>query len=154
MGSRRTGRPVRDDETRFRNYQSNYFEVSNGPAFPFGFGLSYTQFTYGPMQVKQQGRSVEVTVDVTNSGSRDAYEVVQCYIHDIACRYARPVKELKAFERVFLRAGETKTVHLALSEASLSYYDMQGTLFFEPGEFDIMVGANSRDVQTKRVTVK
>ena len=150
----RTGRPVRDDETRFRNYQSNYFEVSNGPAFPFGFGLSYTQFTYGPMQVKQQGRSVEVTVDVTNSGSRDAYEVVQCYIHDIACRYARPVKELKAFERVFLRAGETKTVHLALSEASLSYYDMQGTLFFEPGEFDIMVGANSRDVQTKRVTVK
>ena len=148
-----TGRPVNDDDTTFRQYQSNYFEVSNGPAYPFGYGLSYTQFDYGTMDIKVNGRSIEATVKVTNTGNYDAYEVVQCYIHDIACRYARPVKELKGFERIFLKKGESKTVTIKLNEESLSYYDMEGKRFFEPGEFDIMVGANSRDVQVKRVKV-
>lgn len=149
-----TGRPTADYDPKFRNYSSNYFEVTNGPAWPFGFGLSYTTFRYGDLQVEQQGRTVKATVSLTNTGEREGTEVVQCYIRDIACRYSRPVKELKGFERVTLRKGETKQVTITLDEASLSYYDMQGRLFFEPGEFDIMVGGNSQDVQTKRINVE
>ena len=149
-----TGRPVGDDDKSFRQYQSNYFEVSNGPAFPFGFGLSYTTFKYGEMTVKQEGRSVTATVSVTNEGNYDATEVVQCYIRDVACRYARPVKELKGFERIELKKGETKTVSISLTEQELSSYDPEGNLFFEPGEFDIMLGSNSLDVQTRRITLK
>ena len=149
-----TGRPTADYDPKFRNYSSNYFEVTNGPAWPCGFGLSYTTFRYGDLQVEQQGRTVKATVSLTNTGEREGTEVVQCYIRDIACRYSRPVKELKGFERVTLRKGETKQVTITLDEASLSYYDMQGRLFFEPGEFDIMVGGNSQDVQTKRISVE
>lgn len=149
-----TGRPVGDNEGSFRQFQGNYFEVSNGPAFPFGFGLSYTTFKYGEMAVSQDGRNVTATVSVSNTGSCDAEEVVQCYIRDIACRYARPVKELKGFERIMLRKGETKTVSIHLTEQELSSYDMEGNLFFEPGEFDIMLGSNSRDVQVKRITLQ
>lgn len=149
-----TGRPTADYDPKFRNYSSNYFEVTNGPAWPFGFGLSYTTFRYGDLQVEQQGRTVKATVSLTNTGEREGTEVVQCYIRDIACRYSRPVKELKGFERVTLRKGETKQVTITLDEASLSYYDMQGHLFFEPGEFDIMVGGNSQDVKTKRISVE
>ena len=106
------------------------------------------------MSVEASGRSVTATVSVTNQGDYDAAEVVQCYIRDVACRFARPVKELKGFERIMLRKGETKTVSISLSEQDLSYYDAEGNLFFEPGEFDIMLGPNSRDVQTKRINVK
>ena len=149
-----TGRPAGDDDPTFRNYSSNYFEVSNGPAFPFGFGLSYTTFQYGQMQVEANGRQLTVSVPVTNSGAYDSYEVVQCYIRDIACRYSRPVKELKGFRRIFLKKGETQTVSIQLQQESLSWYDQDGKLFFEPGEFDIMIGPNSRDVQTKRISVQ
>ena len=149
-----TGRPVGDDDQTFRQYQSNYFEVSNGPAFPFGYGLSYTTFKYGEMTVEQNGRDVTASVEVTNTGDRDGTEVVQCYIRDVACRYARPVKELKGFERIELRRGETKTISISLSEQELGLYDSDGQFFFEPGEFDIMLGGNSRDVQTKRINVK
>ena len=149
-----TGRPVRDDDDTFRQYQGNYFEVSNGPAFPFGYGLSYTTFSYGEMQVAQDGRNVTATVSVTNTGDREAAEVVQCYIHDVACRYARPVKELKGFERITLRPGQTQTVSIRLTERELSSYDAEGNLFFEAGAFNIMMGGNSRDVQTKRINIR
>lgn len=149
-----TGRPTGPDEKKFHNYSSNYFEVPNGPVYPFGYGLSYTTFKYGEMNVSIKGRTVDATVSVTNTGNYDGYEVVQCYIHDLACRYARPVKELKGFERIFLKKGETKTVTIHIDEEKFSYYDFDGKLFFEPGEFDIMMGANSRDVQTKRITLK
>ena len=149
-----TGRPVHDDDDTFRQYQSNYFEVSNGPAFPFGFGLTYTTFRYGEMKVEQDGRNVTASVSVSNTGESKAAEVVQCYIRDVACRYARPVRELKGFERITLRPGQTQTVSIRLTEQELGSYDAEGNLFFEPGEFDIMMGGNSRDVQTKRITVK
>ncbi len=148
-----TGRGVPDGTTEFRQYQSNYLDVPNGPVYPFGYGLSYTKFQYGQMDVKVSGRKVEATVEVTNTGDYDSYEVVQCYIHDVACRYSRPVKELKGFSRVFLRKGESRMVTITLDEKSLQFYDADGTPVFEPGEFDIMVGANSRDVQTRRTTV-
>jgi beta-glucosidase len=148
-----TGRPARDYDAKFRNYSSNYFEVSNGPAWPFGFGLSYTTFKYGQLSVEQEGNTVKASVSVSNTGEYDADEVVQCYIRDIACRYSRPVKELKGFERIHLRRGESRTVTIQLTRESLSYYDSDGRLVFEPGEFDIMMGPNSQDVQTKRITV-
>lgn len=148
-----TGRPVADGHPDFLVYASNYLEVPNGPVYPFGYGLSYTTFRYDGYEVKVDGRNVEATVRVTNTGNYDAHDVVQCYIRDIASRYSRPVRELKAFERIFLRKGESKTVTLRLDEESLSSYDAEGNLFFEPGEFDIMTGADSRDVQTKRVVV-
>ena len=148
-----TGRPTDDDEPRFRLYSSNYFEVSNGPAWPFGFGLSYTTFEYGTMNVEQEGRTLRASVTVKNTGDYDGTEVVQCYIRDIACRYSRPVKELKGFQRIALRKGESKTVTITLTQESLSFYDENGKLIFEPGEFDIMMGPNSRDVQQKRITM-
>lgn len=148
-----TGRPVAYDDPTFRQYSSNYFEVSNGPAYPFGFGLSYTTFEYGKMSVEGEGTDLRVNVSVTNTGKYDAHEVVQVYIHDIAATYARPVKELKGFERVMLKAGETKTVSIPLNKESFSYYDFDGNLVFEPGEFDIMIGSSSadKDLQVQRV---
>ncbi len=96
---------------------------------------------------------MEVTVKVTNTGNYDSHEVVQCYIHDVACSYSRPVKELKGFNRIYLKKGESKDVTIKLNEESFQFYNMQGKAIFEPGEFDIMIGANSQDVQTKRVSV-
>lgn len=149
-----TGRPVPDNVEGYRKYQSNYIEVRNGARYPFGYGLTYTTFKYGDMSVKTEGRNCDVTVDVTNTGNRDAYEVVQLYIHDVAASVARPVKELKGFERVLIPAGQTKTVTLKLNEESLSYFDNDGRRVFEPGDFEMMVGPNSRDLQTKKITVE
>lgn len=149
-----TGRPVPYDADGFRKYSSNYLDVRNGPVYPFGYGLSYTTFKYGDMNVTGRGREFTVSVPVTNTGRRDAYEVVQLYIHDIYASVARPVKELKAFERVFIKAGETKTVSMKVNEESLTYFDSEGHIVFEPGDFDIMVGPNSRDLQTRRITAE
>ena len=146
-------RPVADDTPDFQRYQSNYLDIPNGPVYPFGYGLSYTKFEYGKMSVRVDGRKVLATVKVTNTGNYDSYEVVQCYIHDLVCRYSRPIKELKGFSRIFLKKGESREVTITLDEKSLQFYDMDGTPVFEPGEFDIMMGANSRDLQSQRVTV-
>ena len=148
-----TGRPVANDTPDFQRYQSNYLDIPNGPVYPFGYGLSYTKFEYGKMSVRVDGRKVLATVKVTNTGNYDSYEVVQCYIHDLVCRYSRPIKELKGFSRIFLKKGESREVTITLDEKSLQFYDMDGTPVFEPGEFDIMMGANSRDLQSQRVTV-
>lgn len=149
-----TGRPVPDNAEGYRKYQSNYIEVRNGARYPFGYGLTYTTFKYGDMKVTGEGRNYDVTVDVTNTGNRDAYEVVQLYIHDVAASVARPVKELKGFDRVLIPAGQTKTVTLKVNEESLSYFDNDGRRVFESGDFELMVGPNSRDLQTKKITVE
>ncbi len=149
-----TGRPVPDNAEGYRKYQSNYIEVRNGARYPFGYGLTYTTFKYGDMKVTGEGRDYDVTVDVTNTGNRDAYEVVQLYVHDVAAAVARPVKELKGFERMLIPAGQTKTVTLKVNEESLTYYDNDGQRVFEPGDFEIMVGPNSRDLQTVKIAVK
>lgn len=149
-----TGRPVGEGADKFVLWKSNYLDVRNDALFPFGYGLSYTTYDYGEMTVDTDKDDVIVSVDVTNSGDCDGYEVVQCYIRDIACRYSRPVKELKGFERVFLKKGETKRVSIRLSKEDLSFYDSEGNLIFEPGEFDIMIGANSRDLQSQRILME
>lgn len=148
-----TGRPVPDDAEGYRKFQSNYFEVRNGALYPFGYGLSYTTVNYGkPAIGPAKGRSMNdlatVTVTVSNTGSRATDEVVQLYIHDIDATIVRPVKELKGFQRVHLEAGESKEILFELTRDMLSYYDGEGNVVLEPGKFDIMLGPNSRDVQS------
>jgi len=153
-----TGRPVPDGTKEFRKYQSNYLDIRNDPLFPFGFGLSYTTFSYGAPTLSQsilgEGETVTVTVPVTNTGNWDADEVVQLYIRDLVATISRPVKELKGFERIHLKRGETKQVRFTLDRDALSYYDGQGTLRLEPGEVHVMTGPNSSDLQTVSLMVK
>jgi len=149
-----TGRPVPEGTKEFRKYASNWLDVVNDPLYPFGYGLSYTTFSYGKPSVTGYGRSFKATVAVTNTGSKDACEVVQLYMHDPVASIARPVKELKGFRRIMLKAGETKEVTFDITEKDLSYYDAEGRQVFEPGKFDIMLGHDSRSLQTVSITAE
>lgn len=152
-----TGRPVADNAS-FAKFASNALDVSNGALYPFGYGLSYTTFSYSDVTLSAnemaKNGSVTATVTVTNTGKRDADEVVQLYVHDLVASIARPVKELKGFERIHLAAGESKTVTFTIGADQLSFYNADLKKVVEPGEFDIMVGSNSRDVKKARLTVK
>lgn len=149
-----TGRPVAEGAQHYQKYASNYIDVRNDALYPFGYGLSYTTFRYGDLNVEGQGREYTATVSVTNTGNYPAYEVVQLYVHDVFASVARPVKELKGFERIYLEPGQTKTVRIPVTESSLTYYDMNGNTIFEPGDFEIMVGPNSRDLQKTTINIK
>ena len=148
-----TGRPDPDNST-FNRYSSNYLDTTNEPLYPFGYGLSYTRFTYGDMHLSSETLSengdLTVSVTVSNVGNYDGYEIVQLYLHDIYAEIARPIKELKGFERIFLRKGESREVKFIITAADLKFYNSELQYLYEPGEFDVMVGPNSRDVQTKR----
>ena len=152
-----TGRPVADNAS-FAKFASNALDVSNGALYPFGYGLSYTTFSYSDVTLSAnemaKNGSVTATVTVTNTGKRDADEVVQLYVHDLVASIARPVKELKGFERIHLAAGESKTVTFTIGADQLSFYNADLKKVVEPGDFDIMVGSNSRDVKKTRLTVK
>lgn len=149
-----TGRPVPEGTKEFRKYASNWLDVVNDPLYPFGYGLTYTTFSYGKPSVTGSGRNFKATVTVTNTGSKDACEVVQLYMHDPVASIARPVKELKGFRRIMLKAGETKEVTFDITEKDLSYYDAEGRQVFEPGKFDIMLGHDSRSLQTVSITAE
>ena len=152
-----TGRPQPDGKP-FVKFRSNYIDIDNYPLYPFGYGLSYTTFKYGPLQLDATSMTadgqIKVTVPVTNTGSRDADEVVQLYLHDVAASIARPVKELKDFARISLRAGETRNVTFTITADKLKFYNSELQYVCEPGEFQIMVGPNSRDTQTAGFTLK
>ena len=152
-----TGRPVDEGADRYFKYRSNYLDIRNDPLYPFGFGLSYTTFEYGTPRLSsstlKQGGTVTATVTVKNTGNKDADEIVQCYIHDIFASVARPVKELKGFKRIHLKAGESQDVSFVIGTEQLSYYDNEGNVVIEPGEFDIMTGPNSRDVKKVRLNL-
>ena len=139
-----TGRPVNVDKNVF---WSHFSDVEKTPQFPFGFGLSYTKFEYKNLKINKavfaKGESVQVSVEVTNSGNYEGKEVVQLYIHDDFASIARPVEELKGFELVSLKKGETKTVNFILTDAELGFYDNNGTYLVEPGTFKIKVGGSS-----------
>lgn len=125
--------------------------------FPFGYGLSYTSFTIGAPQLSASsiaaGQPVTVTVDVTNSGKRSGDEVVQVYVRDSVSSVTRPVKELKGFQRVTLNAGEVKRVSITLPPAAFEMWNGAMKRVIEPGEFEIMVGSNSADVQSAKLVV-
>ncbi len=127
-----------------------YFE--GGPLYPFGHGLSYTEFSYSNLQIEPNLITTEgtanISVDVQNVGGREGDEVVQLYVHDVAATVKRPIKELKKFERINLQAGQTKTVMFTLLAEELAFYDAATASFFvEPGIFEIMVGSSSEDIR-------
>ena len=142
-----TGRPVTEGTKKFEKFKSNYLDVSNDPLYPFGYGLSYTAFEYGELVLSSSEMasdgSITATVKVTNSGERDADEVVQLYIHDVAASTSRPVKELKGFERIRLKAGESREVTFSITPDMLSFYNYNVEYVLEPGEFEVMAGPDS-----------
>lgn len=147
-----TGRPDGNPDV-FDRFQSNYIDCRNDGLYPFGYGLSYTTFEYGEMTLSAETMprdgTLEVRVPVTNTGAYDATEIVQLYVHDRYADIARPVKELKGFQRIFLKKGESREVTFTLTAEALKYYNSQLEYGYDPGEFEVMVGPNSRDVQTK-----
>ncbi|MBR1434242.1 MAG: beta-glucosidase BglX [Bacteroidales bacterium] len=152
-----TGRP-HPDYAPYKKFTSCYIDVVNAPLYPFGYGLSYTTFEYGEPKLSASemslGGNVKVSVDVKNTGSMDGKEIVQLYIHDIYATSTRPVKELKGFQKVDIKAGETKTVEFTLTAEDLSYYNHDLQWVCESGDFEIMVGPNSRDTKAITLTVK
>ncbi len=152
-----TGRPLADGKW-FEKFRSNYLDVSNDPLYPFGFGLSYSNFDYSDVklsstQIDANGELI-ASVTVTNKSKVDGAEVVQLYIRDVVGSVTRPVKELKGFEKVFIKAGESKTVNFKITPEMLKFYDYDLNFVFEPGDFDVMIGGNSRDVKNARFTLK
>jgi beta-glucosidase len=151
-----TGRPLRGPW--FQKFQSNYIDVSNDPLYPFGYGLSYTSFEYSDIKLSAaemtQTGSLSASVTVKNTGSRDGAEVVQLYIRDLVGSITRPVKELKGFQKVFLKAGESKEVTFTITARELSFYNYDLQWVAEPGEFHVFIGGNSRDVKQSTFTLQ
>ena len=151
-----TGRPL--EGTDFTKFRSCYMDVRNDALYPFGYGLSYTTFDYSGLRLSSDKLTMDgqivATVKVTNTGKCDADEVVQLYIHDKVGRVVRPVKELKGFQRIALKAGESREVNFPIDAGLLKYYDNELNYGVEPGEFELMVGPNSRDVQTVGFTLE
>ena len=145
-----TGRPLAKD-VWFQKFRSNYLDVSNDPLYPFGYGLSYTKFTYSDLQLsnKQFDRNGQLKASITlkNDGNYDGQEVVQLYIQDVVGSITRPVKELKAFQKIFLKKGESKKVEFTITEEDLKFYNQSLQHVAEAGEFRLFIGGNSRDVQ-------
>ncbi|WMI69148.1 beta-glucosidase BglX [Mangrovimonas sp. YM274] len=125
-------------------FWSHYTDESNMPLYPFGYGLSYTSFEYGNLQVSNvENNSVKVSVTITNTGAYSGKEVAQLYIHDLFASVTRPIKELKGFEMISLEPGTSQTVTFTLTEKELGFYDNQGKYIVEPGDFKVFVGGSS-----------
>lgn len=148
-----TGRPL--EKPWFQKFRSNYLDVSNDPVYPFGYGLSYTHFTYSGLTLSSTtpkgDQSIKATVTVTNDGPVEGREVVQLYIRDLVGSVTRPVSELKGFQKITLKAGETRKVEFAITPADLKFYNADLKYDWEPGEFVIMTGGNSRDVLSEKI---
>lgn len=149
-----TGRPAEAGKPN-QKFQSNYLDVPNSPLFPFGFGLGFSKFEYSDLKLssdKQFGnQKLTASILLKNSGAMDGAEVVQLYIRDVVGSSSRPLKELKGFQKVFLKKGESRTVSFEISPEDLKFYNFDLKYDWEAGDFDIMIGGNSRDVMTSRV---
>ena len=152
-----TGRPLKDGKW-FTKFTSNYLDIDNEPLYPFGYGLSYTSFAYSNFTLSsnkmKKGGKVTASVTVTNTGKYDGDEIVQLYIRDKVASISRPVKELKGFQRIHLAKGESKTVYFDITDDKLQYYNNNYDTEEDPGDFDIMIGPNSRDVKTQLLTLE
>lgn len=148
-----TGRPIKASEPDNR-YTSKYLDIPNEPLFPFGFGLSYTTFSYGELTISSdqltKESSIEAKVTVTNTGSLAGEEVVQLYIRDISGEVVRPMKELKAFKKIKLAVGESQEVTFTITEEQLCYHHSDLSFSSDKGQFALFVGSNSRDVAERR----
>jgi beta-glucosidase len=146
-----TGRPALNDNNRF--YTSSYNDLSIYPKFEFGYGLSYTTFQYSNLQMSKKkmysNDQIKVSVTITNTGKYDGEEIVQLYLHDVVGSVARPVEELKDFRKVKLAAGQSETIKFIIDLEKLSFYNQQLQWVAEPGKFDLLIGASSRDIRLK-----
>lgn len=152
-----TGRPVAENTKNFAKYASNYLDVRNDALYPFGYGLSYTTFSYSDIRLSSsemtRDGSIKATVTVTNTGNRDGDEIVQLYIHDKVASISRPVRELKGFKRIHLKAGESKEVSFDITPDLLKFYDVNLKEVLEPGQFDLMIGTSSLNNKSTLFTV-
>jgi beta-glucosidase len=154
-----TGRPL--NGPWFQKFQSNYLDVSNEPVYPFGYGLSYSSFSYGDVKLSSSSlkgnQTLTASITITNNGRYDGKEVVQLYIRDVVGTNTRPLKELKGFQKIELKAGESKTASFKITSNDLKYYFQTNTgsnnviYDWEAGDFEIMIGGNSRDVKVAKV---
>lgn len=137
---------------------SGYTDEKKDALYPFGFGLSYTTFEYGELEIPEEvlnsGNPIEVSVSISNTGEMQGKEIVQLYIRDLVASTTRPVKELKAFEMVHLAPGETKSVTFQINEEMLQFYSANRKWESEAGEFEVMIGGNSRDLQNVKFSLK
>ncbi|MCD8740878.1 beta-glucosidase BglX [Mucilaginibacter roseus] len=142
-----TGRPFNDEQ----KYTSKYLDIPNTPLYPFGHGLSYTTFGYSAIKLSKtsirNGERFTATVTLNNTGKYDGEETVQLYIRDMVGSVTRPVKELKGFQKVFLKAGESRTVTFNVSTDDLKFYDINMKYTTEPGDFKLFIGSSSADVK-------
>lgn len=152
-----TGRPLKAG-SGFEKFRSNYLDVSNDPLYPFGFGLSYTTFTYSNLTVNSPSMtmngSLTASVTVTNTGQFAGSEVVQLYIRDLVGSTTRPVKELKGFEKIYLQPGQSRVVNFTITPDMLKFYNYDLKFVAEPGDFEVMIGGNSRDVMTTKFSLQ
>lgn len=149
-----TGRPL-PEGAWFEKFRSNYLDVTNEPLYPFGYGLSYTSFSYGDIKLSSEqlegDQKLNASVELSNTGDFDGAEVVQLYIRDVVASITRPMRELKGFQKVTLKAGETKTISFEISTEDLKFYNYDIDYVWEPGEFEIMIGGNSSEVKVASV---
>ncbi len=147
-----TGRPY-GNSGDFEKFKSNYLDVSNSPLYPFGYGLSYTTFTYSDIRLDRtkidEKGTLQASIDISNTGNYDAEETIQLYIQDVVASVTRPVKELKGFQKIFLKKGEQKTVNFKINVDDLKFFDNSLNYIAEPGNFKVYIGPNSRDVKEK-----
>ncbi len=156
--AKNTGRPLDQklvDKCEYQRFRSNYMDECNTPLYPFGYGLSYTKFNYSDITVSNANpkgnQAIQASVTVTNSGNYDGSEVVQLYIRDWVGSITRPVKELKGFQKVMLKKGESKKITFNITPENLKFYNGDLKYDWESGEFDIMVGTNSEDVKHSKI---
>ncbi|MFI2743287.1 beta-glucosidase BglX [Zhouia sp. PK063] len=153
-----TGRPLQNKEGKFEKFRSNYLDVRNEPLYPFGYGLSYTTFKIDKPQVDKTvidvNDTMTITTKITNTGNYDGAEVVQLYIHDKVRSITPPVEELKGFQKIFLKKGETKTVTFKIAVNDLKFYNKDLDFVYEPGEFEFFVSDSSTGTFTNTFTVK
>ena len=146
--AKNTGRPIYLPNEK---YKSKYIDCPNDPLFPFGFGLSYSTFSYSDIKLSTneltENGELKAIVNVTNTGGIDGEEVVQCYVRDLVGSITRPVKELKGFEKIALKAGESKTITFTIKPDMLAFHRLDMTYGTEPGDYKLFVGGNSRDVK-------
>ena len=156
-GHKSTGRPLAEGGS-FQKFRSNYIDVINSPLYPFGYGLSYTTFDYSDLKLDKSsfkaGQSIQASVTLRNTGKYDGEEVVQLYIKDLVGSITRPVKELKGFQKVFLKAGESKVVTFTVSEEDLKFYNNDLKFVAEPGDFTLFIGKNSQDLLATKFELK
>lgn len=147
-----TSHPIDENNPGYQKFRSNYIDAPNEPLYPFGYGLSYTDFEYSGFRIDgnelREDKPLTATVTVTNTGRREGDEIVQFYIRDVQASVARPVKELKHFERISLKPGEKRDVSFKITPDDLKFYNRNLEYVAEPGEFQVMAGPDSKHVST------